>query len=147
MTIIAAIGGNMYRVGEFGAAGTKPDLFNGMAFLAVCFHTESGFSIMAGSARLTLFHVSHGGSYAPFAGYEYLIVAFNTFIHALMIGVVEYRAPGLLDLEYYIDGRFMAAVTITFYTEYRRAVVAAATGSPLFHLRHGKPLVTRTRFE
>ena len=35
MTILAAIGGDMYRMTEFGAAGAKPDLFNGMAFLAV----------------------------------------------------------------------------------------------------------------
>ena len=98
---------------------------------------------MAAAARLSLFHVSHADPYAPFAGDEYLIVAFNTFIHTLMVGVVKYRVPGLLDLENYIYGRFMTCITITFYTEYSRAVVAAAAGSPFFHLRHGKSLITR----
>ena len=50
MAILAAIGGNMYRMAEYGAAGTKIDLFDRMAFLAVRFHPKGGLAIMAGTA-------------------------------------------------------------------------------------------------
>lgn len=50
MALFAAVGGNVYRMTEYGAAGAKMDLFNHMTFLAVGFHTKCGLAIMAGTA-------------------------------------------------------------------------------------------------
>ena len=126
MAILAAIGGNVYRMAEYCAAGVKMNLFHRMAFLAVGFHSKGDLAIVAGTARAPLFHISHAGSYALFAGLEDLIVALDTFIHALVNGMAEGCGAGLLDLENNIDGRFVTLVTITFYAEHGRTVVAAA---------------------
>lgn len=141
MAILAAIGGDMYRVAKFGAAGAEMDLFDSMAFLAVRFYTKSSFSIMATAAGLSLFHVSHAEPNTIFTGFENLIVALTTFIHALMVGMVKNCVTCLPDLENNIDGRFMTSITITLYTEHRRSVMAAAAGRTFFHLRHGKSSV------
>lgn len=50
MAIFAAIGGNVNRVAELGAAGTEVDLFYRMAFLAVGFNAKGGLTVVAGTA-------------------------------------------------------------------------------------------------
>lgn len=126
MALLAAIGGNMHCMAEYGAAGTEIDLFDRMAFLTVGFHTKGGLAIVAGTACPPLFHISHAGSYALFTSLEDFIVALNTCEHALMNGMAEGCSAGLLDFENDIDGRFMTRVTISFYAENGRTIVATA---------------------
>lgn len=126
VAILAAVGGNMYRMAEFGAAGAKMNLFDRMAFLAVGFHAKGGLAIMAGTAGTPLFHVGHALPDALFTGLENLIVALHALIHTLMNDMAEGCGAGFLDLENDIDGRFVTLVTITLYAENGRAVVAAA---------------------
>ena len=118
MAIFATIRGNVYRMAEYGASWAKIDLFNSMTFLAVGFYAKAGFAIVAASTGSTFFHISHTGSCAAFTGLEYLIVTFNTFIHTFVYRMAECRETGFLNLENYIDGRFMTSITITFHTEH-----------------------------
>lgn len=144
MAILAAIGGNVECMTEFGAAGAKMNLFDSMTFLAVGFYTKSGLAIMAGTTRTTFFHSSHAGPYTFFSGLENLIMAFNTFVHALMYGMAECCIARFFDFKNNINSRFVTLITISFNTENGRTIMAAAAGRTIFHLCHGKTLVIRT---
>lgn len=117
MAILATVGGNMYRVAEYGAAGSKMDLFDRVTFLAVRFHPEGALAIMAGTAGTPLLHVGHAGPYTLLAGLENLIVAIDAFIHVPVYCMAESCGAGFLNLENDIDSRFVTLVTITFYAE------------------------------
>ncbi len=144
MAILAAIGGNMYRMAEYGAAGAKIDLFDCVAFLAVGFHTKGALAIVAGTARAPLFHVGHAGPYTLFTSLKNTIVTLDTGEHTLVNRMTEGCCSGFLDLENNIDGRFVTRIAISFYTEHGRTIVTASAGRTFFHLSHGHPFVIRT---
>lgn len=136
MAILAAVSRNMDDMTEQGAAGTENYLFDRMAFLTVGFYAESGLRIVAGAAGESLFHLRHADPYTVFTCLENTAVALGTFVHALVNGMTEGRGAGFLDLENNIYGGSVTRVTITFYAEHRRTVVAAAAGRTFLHLGH-----------
>lgn len=117
VAVLAAVGRYMHSMAEFGAAGAEMDLLDRMAFLTVGFYAKCGLPVMAGAARAPLFHFGHALSHALFSGFENLIMAFHTGIHALVNSMAEGCVAGFLDTENDIDGGFVTFVTITFYTE------------------------------
>lgn len=127
MAILAAISGDMYRMTEYCAPWTEMDLFDSMTFLAFGFNAKGGFAFMAGTARFPLFHIGHAGTNALFSSFEYIIVAINTFVHAVVNCMAKGSGSGFLDFENNIDGRFVTFITISFYAERGRTIVTAAT--------------------
>lgn len=147
MAILAAVGGNMYRMAENCAAGTEINLFDRMALLAVGLHTKSVFTIVTCTARTTFFHICHGGTFAGFAGIENGAVALDTFEHAIVNGMTEICGASLIDFENNIDCCFVTFITITFYAEHGRTIMATAARCTLLHLCHDYPFVIRAGVE
>lgn len=104
MAIFAAVSGNMNLMTEFSTARAEPYLFNDMAFLAIRFHAEGSFCVVAGAARTTFFHIGHAVSNAIFATFENFIVALGTFIHTFMGSMIKSCCSGLFNLESDING-------------------------------------------
>lgn len=59
MAILAAVGGNVGRMAENGAAGAELDIFYRMTLLTIRFDAKGCFTIMTGTAGIPFFHVSH----------------------------------------------------------------------------------------
>lgn len=137
MALLAAVGGDMHRVGKLGAAGAELNLFHRMAFLAVGFHPESGLVIMARAARAPLFHISHGCPHTLLASPEYRTVALTALEHVPVNSVAENGVAGFLDFKDDVHGRIVAFITIPLDTEHGRTVVTTAARSTFLHLRHG----------
>ena len=79
MTILTAVGGNMGYMTEDRAAGTKVNLFDSVALLAIRLDAKGAFTVMTRAAGIPLFHVSHGAALAFLAGDKDPVMTIGTF--------------------------------------------------------------------
>lgn len=77
---------------------SKQDLFDRVTFTAA-FYAKGGLVIMAGAARLTLLHVSHGEALGRHTSAENDIMAVTAGKQTSVSGMTEGYNSGILDLK------------------------------------------------
>lgn len=118
MAVFAAVGGNMGDMTEDRAAGTKIDLFDGVALLAVRLDSESGLAVMARAAGVASLHGRHAVSLAGFAGDKKSVMTIGTFEQGHMGRMSESSITGFFNCESNIDSRLVTFVAVTLDAEY-----------------------------
>lgn len=127
MTVFATVGGNMGNMTEDRAAGTKIDLFDGVALLTVRLDSESGLAVMARTAGVASLHGRHAVSLAGLAGDKKSVMTIGTFEQGHMGRMSESCIPGFFNCECNIDSRLVTFVAVTLDAENGRPVMTAAT--------------------
>lgn len=89
MTFLTGVDGGMYLMTEFGTAGAKMNLSDGMTLLTIRCNPKGGLGIVACPARTPLFHVRHRIPRTRLTCPEDLAVAFGTFEHILVNGMAK----------------------------------------------------------
>ncbi len=113
-----------------------------VALGAISGHGEGVFTGMTDTTGLALFHLGHTHYAGGLAVLEHLAVAVGALVHLGMEVMAElgWRNPLGGKVDIFRLQPLVAAITVASHGKGGLAVVTGATGSALFHFRHGYPL-------
>jgi hypothetical protein len=118
-----------------------------VATTTIAFDTERGISIMAGSARLTVFHLLHTHLIAVGIGLEGRWVTFVAFEHGRVFIMTKEHRADIFGLHGHVNRIIMTSSAVATDTESRLAVMTGPAGLTIFHLLHTHLIAVRSGFE
>lgn len=126
----------MAEIGRTGFRHLEGNLYGRfMTFVTVTLDRETGDPFVAGSARLTFFHINHGAPLVVRSGGKKHFVTVTALVHLKMFCVAE---KGIIHEGNILHRMTLAAIRRSSKSSF--PLMTGTTGFTFFHLRHREAL-------